>query len=61
LSFRQRLNALAGKSPKRVVVSNADHLVFVGLYCLAPEVLDAPKMLQRDTVVRRHRAGLRVC
>jgi len=31
LSFRQRLNALGGKSPKRVVVSNVDHLVFVGL------------------------------
>jgi hypothetical protein len=48
---------LCRRSPKRVAVSNVDRLVFVGLYRLAPKVLDALKILQPETVVRWHRAG----
>jgi hypothetical protein len=33
--------------------------VFAGLYCLAPQVLDALKILKPETVIRWHRAGFR--
>jgi hypothetical protein len=33
--------------------------VFAGLYRLAPEVLDAVKILKPETVLRWHRAGFR--
>jgi hypothetical protein len=59
LVLRHQLNVLRRRSPKRVVVSNVDRLVLVGLYRLAPNVLDALKILQPETVVRWHRAGFR--
>jgi hypothetical protein len=45
--------------PKRVAFSNIDRLVFAGLYCLAPQVLDALKILKPETVIRWHRTGFR--
>jgi hypothetical protein len=33
--------------------------VFAGLYHLAPEVLDAVKILKPETIIRWHRAGFR--
>jgi len=57
--LRHPLNVLRRRSPKRVAVSNVDRLVLVGLYRLAPKVLDALKILQPETVVRWHRAGFR--
>ena len=59
LVLRHQLNVLRCRSPKRVAVSNVDRLVLVGLYRLAPNVLDALKILQPETVVRWHRAGFR--
>jgi hypothetical protein len=59
LVLRHQLNVLRRRSPKRVAVSNVDRLVLVGLYRLAPKVLDALKILQPETVVRWHRAGFR--
>jgi hypothetical protein len=59
LVLRHQLNVLRRRSPKRVAVSNLDRLVLVGLYRLAPNVLDALKILQPETVVRWHRAGFR--
>jgi hypothetical protein len=38
-------------------VSNIDRVVFAGLYHLAPEVLDAVKILKPETIIRSHRAG----
>jgi hypothetical protein len=43
LFLRHQLNVLQRRSPKRVALSNIDRLVFAGLYCLAPQVLDALK------------------
>jgi hypothetical protein len=57
LVLRHQLNVLRRRSTKRVAVSNVDRLVLVGLYRLAPKVLDALKILQPETVVRWHRAG----
>jgi hypothetical protein len=50
---------LRRRAPKRVTVSNIDRLVFAELYRLAPEVLDAVKILKPETIIRWHRAGLR--
>src|SRR5271155_5160280 len=59
LFLRHQLNVLHRRSPKRVALSNIDRLVFAGLYCLAPQVLDALKILKPKTVIRWHRAGFR--
>ena len=45
LALRHQLNVLRRRAPKRVTVSHIDRLVFAGLYHLAPEVLDAVKIL----------------
>src|SRR3979411_2902433 len=47
------------KAPKRVDFSSIDRLVFAELYRLAPDVLDALKILKPETVIRWHRAGFR--
>jgi hypothetical protein len=50
---------LRRKSPQRLTFSSIDRLVFAGLYRLAPDVLDALKIVRPETVIRWHRAGLR--
>src|SRR5262249_28454269 len=59
LVLRHQLNVLRRKSPKRLVFGNIDRLAFMGLYRLAPGVLDALKILKPQTVIRWHRAGFR--
>jgi transposase InsO family protein len=59
LVLRHQLNVLRRKSPRRLSFSNIDRLVFAGLYCMAPAVLDALKILKPETVIRWHRAGFR--
>jgi hypothetical protein len=59
LVLRHQLNVLRRKAPKRVPFSSIDRLVFVGLYRLAPGVLDALKILKPETVIRWHRADFR--
>jgi hypothetical protein len=59
LALRHQLNVLRRRAPKRVTVSNIDRRVFAGLYHLAPEVLDAVKILKPETIIRWHRAGFR--
>jgi hypothetical protein len=49
---RHQLNVLRRRAPKRVAVSNIDRLVFGRLYHLAPEVLDAVKILEPETIIR---------
>jgi Gram-negative porin len=41
LVLRQQINVWQRKSPKRIVFSNVDRLVFVGLYHLVPGIVDA--------------------
>ena len=55
--LRHQLNVLRCRSPKRVALNNIDRLVFAGLYCLAPQVLDALKIVKPEAVIRWHRAG----
>src|SRR5277367_423497 len=54
-----QLNVLRRKSPQRLTFSSIDRLVFAGLYRLAPDVLDALKIVRPETVIRWHRAGFR--
>jgi hypothetical protein len=49
LALRHQVNVLRRRAPDRVAVSNIDRLVFAGLYHLAPEVLDAVKILKPET------------
>jgi hypothetical protein len=57
LVLRHQLNVLRRKSPKRVALSGIDRLLLVGLYRLAPGVLDALKIIRPETLLRWHRAG----
>jgi hypothetical protein len=59
LVLRHQLNVLRRRAPERVAVSNIDRLVFAGLYRLAPEVLEAVKILKPETIIRWHRGGFR--
>jgi transposase InsO family protein len=57
LVLRHQLNVLRRKSPRRLAFNCVDRLVFACLYRLAPDVLDALKILKPETVIRWHRAG----
>src|SRR3977135_2657893 len=59
LVLRQQINVLRCNSPKRSVFRTFGRLVFVGLYRLAPGILDALAIVRPETVVRWHRAGFR--
>src|SRR5258708_40205419 len=59
LVLRHQINVLRCKSPKRLVFGTLDRLLFVGLYRLAPGVLDVLAIVGPETVVRWHRAGFR--
>jgi hypothetical protein len=59
LVLRHQLNVLRRKSPARSAFSGVDRMVFAGLYALAPNALDALKIVKPDTVIRWHRAGFR--
>jgi transposase InsO family protein len=59
LALRHQLNILQRKFPKRVDLSSVDRLLLVGLYRLAPRMLDALKIIRPETLLRWHRAGFR--
>ena len=59
LVLRHQLNVMRRKSPKRVALSSIDRLLLVGLYRLAPGVLDALKIVRPETLMCWHRAGFR--
>ena len=59
LVLRHQLNVLRRKSPKRMALGNIDRVLLIGLYRLAPKVLEALKIITPETVIRWHRAGFR--
>ena len=59
LVMRHQLNVLRRKSPKRMALGNIDRVVLVGLDRLAPQVLEALKIITPETVIRWHRTGFR--
>jgi hypothetical protein len=59
VALRQQLNVLRRSAPKRPSLSRLDRLIFVWLYRLVPNVLDAVTIVQPETIVRWHRTGFR--
>jgi hypothetical protein len=59
LVLRHQLNVLRRKSPGRLAFSSIDRVVFAGMYALAPNILDALKIVKPETVLRWHRGGFR--
>jgi transposase InsO family protein len=59
LVLRHQLNVLRRKSPERRALGNIDRVLLIGLYRLAPKVLEALKIITPETVIRWHRAGFR--
>jgi hypothetical protein len=57
--LRHQLNVLRRRSPKRAVLNNIDRLVFIGLYRVAPQVLQMLQIIKPETVICWHRAGFR--
>src|SRR5881392_3364751 len=60
LALRHQLNVLHRRSPKRPVFSKFDRLIFICLYHIAPQALDALKIVEPETLLRWHRAGFRL-
>jgi hypothetical protein len=50
--LRHQLNVLRRRVPSNPKLAVADQLVFVGLYCLFPSVLNAVTIIQPQTVIR---------
>jgi transposase InsO family protein len=60
LILRHQLNVQRRQSPKRLAFSTIDRLIFVGLYCLVPGILNALTVVKPATVIKWHRAGFRL-
>ena len=60
LTLRCQLNVLRRKFPKRSAFSNFDRLIFVGLFQIAPRVVDALTIVEPETAIRWHRGGFRL-
>jgi hypothetical protein len=48
--LQHQLNVLSRKSPGRLVFSSIDRVVFAGMYALAPNILDALKIVKPHVV-----------
>ena len=59
LALRHQLAVLRRTAPRRVRLRTADRLLFVWLYRLWPEVLEAMVIVRPETVLRWHRDGFR--
>jgi hypothetical protein len=57
LVLRHQLNVLRRKSPRRVALGNIDRAVLIGLYRLAPKVLEALKIIAPETVIQLDELG----
>ena len=59
LVLRQQITVLRRKAPKRLRLTNLDHLAFVWLYRPSPAVIDAVTLLRPETLLGWHRKGFR--
>jgi hypothetical protein len=60
LILRHQVNVLRRSAGRRARLTAWDRLVFVALYRLCPQVLDAVAIINPDTVIRWHRRGFKV-
>jgi len=58
LALRQQINVLRRTAPKRPRFGSIDRLIFVGLFRGFSIARDALAIVQPDTVIRWHRAGI---
>jgi len=56
--LRHQLNLLRRRLPAKPRLTPADRLLFAWLYRLVPSLLNAAVIVQPETIVRWHRAGL---
>ena len=59
IALRHQLNILRRKTPKRIRLNSWERLVFVWLYRLWPQVLDAVTITKPATIIRWHRKGFK--
>ena len=59
IALRHQLNILRRKTPKRIRLNSWERLVFVWLYWLCPQVLDAVTITKPATIIRWHRKGFK--
>ncbi len=59
IALRHQLNVLRRKRPERLVFGNADRLLLVWLYRLAPGTLNALSIVKPETVIGWHQQGFR--
>ena len=53
VALQAEILVLRHQSPKRMALGNIDRVVLIGLYRLAPKVLEALKIMTPETVIRR--------
>jgi len=58
--LRHQLNLLRRRLPAKPRLTPVDRLFFVWLYRLMPSLLNAAVIIQPDTIVQWHRAGVPV-
>ena len=58
-ALRHQLNVLQRKALKRPTFSALDRLIFVILFRISPRITDALKIVEPETIIRRHRASFR--
>jgi hypothetical protein len=61
IALRHQLNVLRRKRPERLVFGNADRLLLVWLYRLAPATLNALSIVKPETVIGWHQQEFRSC
>jgi hypothetical protein len=59
LALRQQINVLRRKAPRRLWFTYLDRAIFVSLYRLVPETLDALAIVRPEAVIGWHRSGFR--
>jgi transposase InsO family protein len=59
LALRQQINVLRRKAPRRLWFTGLDRAIFVSLYRLAPQTVDALAIVRPETVISWHRHGFR--
>ena len=57
LVLRHQLNVLRQRAPRRLHLGWADRALFIWLYRRCPRILDAIRIVRRETVVRWHKKG----
>ncbi|HEY2530207.1 MAG TPA: hypothetical protein VGJ20_20105 [Xanthobacteraceae bacterium] len=59
LILRHQVNIQRRDRPNRLAIAAKDRLIFVGLYRLVRDTINALTIVKPDTVFRWHRAGFR--